>query len=107
MVKTALLASVMTIALGAASVWAQQAPAKAANPCAPGAATTGSSTGSSSRSDQYAKSPNQPMEHSAVLPDAGGEGTSAAPTVQQDGKSVDASTECPKEPNRIDSPPKR
>ena len=106
MMKTALLASVMTIALGAASVWAQQSatPSKAPDPCPPSAATTGSSP---QRSDQYAKSPNQPMEHSAVLPDAGGEGTSAAPTVQQNGKSVEASTECPREPNRIDSSPKR
>jgi len=46
----------------------------------------------------------QPIERSAILPDAGGEGQSAAPTVQQNGQSVVAQTDCPKPPNRIDAP---
>lgn len=33
--------------------------------------------------------------NSAVLPDAGGEKHSAAPTVQQDGKAMEASKDCP------------
>jgi len=42
----------------------------------------------------------QPMEKSAILPDADQHGQSAAPTVQQDGKSVTAQTDCPKPPNQ-------
>lgn len=45
----------------------------------------------------------QPVERSAIVPDAGGAGQSAAPTVQQDGKSVVAETDCPKPPNRLDA----
>jgi hypothetical protein len=41
----------------------------------------------------------QGVEHSAILPDAGGE-DSAAPTVKKDGQEVDA-TECPKPPNQL------
>jgi hypothetical protein len=37
------------------------------------------------------------MEKSAVLPDAGGEGTSAAPTVQSDGKAMEVKKDCPPE----------
>ena len=37
------------------------------------------------------------MEKSAILPDAGGEGTSAAPTIQSDGKAMEARKDCPPE----------
>jgi hypothetical protein len=37
------------------------------------------------------------MEKSAILPDAGGEGTSAAPTVQSDGKPMAVRKDCPPE----------
>jgi hypothetical protein len=37
------------------------------------------------------------MEKSAILPDAGGEGTSAAPTVQSDRKSMEVRKDCPPE----------
>ena len=46
----------------------------------------------------------QPVEHSAIVPDATQQGQSAAPTVQQNGKDVVAQTDCPKPPNRIDAP---
>ena len=44
----------------------------------------------------------QGVEHSAILPSAGGEG-SAAPTVKKDGQEVDA-TECSKPPNELNAP---
>jgi hypothetical protein len=104
MKKISLIASAFAIGLGLAAASAQQSPpSRVPDPCQPSSAKTGST----SESQRYANSPNQPMEHSAVLPDAGGERTSAAPTVQQNGKSVDASTECPKEPNRLPSSPRR
>ena len=71
------------------------------NPCPPGASTTGSAARSG---DKSPASP-QAMEHSAIVPDAGGE-NSAAPTVQQNGKSVEAQTECPKPPNQLNNPAK-
>jgi len=37
------------------------------------------------------------IEKSAVLPDAGGEKGSAAPTVQSDGKPMEVRTDCPPE----------
>jgi hypothetical protein len=37
------------------------------------------------------------MEKSAILPDAGGEKNSAAPTVQSDGKPMEVGTACPPE----------
>jgi hypothetical protein len=46
----------------------------------------------------------QPVERSAILPDASGQEASAAPTAQQHGQSVNAQTDCPKPPNRIDAP---
>ena len=48
----------------------------------------------------------QAVEKSAILPSAGGEpGSSASPTVQRDGKSVEGRSDCPQEPN-IPSGPK-
>jgi hypothetical protein len=42
----------------------------------------------------------QAVEKNAILPSTGGEdGSSAAPTVQRDGKSVDVSSNCPQDPN--------
>jgi hypothetical protein len=46
----------------------------------------------------------QPAEKSAILPAADQHGQSAAPTVQQDGKSVTAQTDCPKPPNQVNAP---
>jgi hypothetical protein len=43
------------------------------------------------------KSDSMAMEKSAILPDAGGT-DSAAPTVQQDGKSMEVRPDCPPEP---------
>jgi hypothetical protein len=41
------------------------------------------------------------VEHSAILPDAGGAEESAAPTVKKDGEEVDG---CPKPPNSLEVP---
>ena len=57
------------------------------------AATTGSAGDKKSDS----KSNSMAMEKSAILPDAGGT-DSAAPTVQQDGKSMEVRPDCPPEP---------
>jgi hypothetical protein len=57
------------------------------------AATTGSAGDKKSDS----KSDSMAMEKSAILPDAGGT-DSAAPTVQQDSKSMEVRPDCPPEP---------
>ena len=43
--------------------------------------------------------PAQPMERSGILPSAGGEGSSAAPSVQQQGVAVSNGTDCPLAPD--------
>jgi hypothetical protein len=50
-------------------------------------------TGTSGRAGQNA----QAVEKSAILPSAGGGQSSAAPTVQRDGKSVEVRSDCPEE----------
>jgi hypothetical protein len=93
-----LLSVAVLMTLVASPAWSQ-----VPNPCPPTAAAPSSSTtGSSSEPPEK-----QPVERSAILPDAGGEGQSAAPTVQQNGRSVEAQTECPKPPNRMDAPKQR
>jgi hypothetical protein len=62
-----------------------------ADSCPPTSATVGAGKGNPASE--------QGVEHSAILPDAGGE-DSAAPTVKKDGQEVDA-TECPKPPNQL------
>jgi hypothetical protein len=42
----------------------------------------------------------QPVERSAIVPNAGGHDQSAAPTVQQNGQDVIADANCPKPPNQ-------
>jgi hypothetical protein len=63
------------------------------------AATTGTAAGNSADNPASV----QGIEHSAILPDAGGHGDSAAPTVKKDGAEVAANTDCPKEPNRLET----
>jgi hypothetical protein len=64
------------------------------------AATTGKAAGNSAENPASV----QGIEHSAILPDAEGHGDSAAPTVKKDGAEVAANTDCPKEPNRLETP---
>ena len=56
---------------------------------APSSATTGSADKSTGTSTA--------MEKSAILPSAGGHANSAAPTVQSDGKPMEARPDCPPE----------
>lgn len=42
----------------------------------------------------------QAVEKSAILPSAGGHEQSAAPTVQRDGKAVEARTDCAQDPGQ-------
>jgi hypothetical protein len=101
MTKLFLATAALALALGGVPAAAQQSPGAKPDPCPPAARQTTGST-----SSEYAKGPpeKQPMEHSAIVPNAGGHQESAAPTVQQNGKPVEASTECPKEPNQLNAP---
>ncbi len=71
-------------------------------PCPDNSATVGSGTHAGNSAGNAASE--QGVEHSAILPSAGGEG-SAAPTVKKDGQEVDA-TECSKPPNQLKAPGK-
>ena len=93
---------ITALSLSLVSAALAQAPTQTPGPgqlrdCQPNATeqTTGTSTEAPAK---------QPMEKSAVLPDADQHGQSAAPTVQQDGKSVTAQTDCPKPPNQPNAP---
>jgi hypothetical protein len=69
----------------------------AADGCPDG--TTGMATPADKGTAGEEKPAVQPMEKSAILPNATQHEQSAAPTVQQDGQAVVA-TECPKPPNQ-------
>jgi hypothetical protein len=90
---------VILLAVSASQAWAQ-----VPDPCPPAASSSTSTSGTRS-ADEPEPPERQPMERSAILPDAGGEKESAAPTVQQHGKSVEAQTDCPKPPNQLNPPP--
>jgi hypothetical protein len=88
---------VAALAFASGSALAQQTPASQetlTNCHTPG--TTGSAPPSSSDSKSTGNA--QAVEKSAILPSAGGHTESAAPTVQRDGKSVEARTDCPDDP---------
>lgn len=76
------------------SVAQQTMPPALTNCHTPG--TTGSAPAKSDESKSTGNA--QDVEKSAILPSAGGHPDSAAPTVQRDGKSVEARTDCPDEP---------
>lgn len=98
--KAWLIGAAAALTLAAAPALAQQSNPAANPPCGPAAAPP--TTGAQHPGGE--KPPQQPVERSAVLPDAAGHGESAAPTVKQDGKDVVAQTDCPKPPNRVDAP---
>ena len=79
-----------------------QTPNQSGQPC-PGTATVGVGEHVSNSADNPAN--RQGVEHSAILPDAGGE-DSAAPTIKKDGQEV-TDTGCLKPPNQLPSPTKR
>jgi hypothetical protein len=71
-------------------------------PCPDNSVTIGSGTHAGNSAGNAASE--QGVEHSAILPSAGGEG-SAAPTVKKNGQEVDAK-ECSKPPNQLTAPGK-
>src|SRR5476651_934276 len=92
MTKLFMLAAATSLMLNGLAL-GQDNPQKNMTNCAPppAAATMGSG-----RSD------GQAIEKSAILPSAGEEpGSSAAPTVHRDGKSVEMRSDCPQEPDII------
>lgn len=86
------IVAVLAVVSGPAS--AQQSAPPLTNCHTPG--TTGSAPSKST--DDKATGNAQDVDKSAILPSAGGHQQSAAPTVQRDGKSVEARTDCPDEP---------
>jgi hypothetical protein len=98
MKKLLFLIMLSSAALGTSAGWAQSTGPNGEG-CPPASATTGANSGNTAENPAS----KQGIEHSAILPDAGGE-NSAAPTIKKDGEEVRANTECPKEPNRLDTP---
>jgi hypothetical protein len=97
----------ITIALAALTMLSAAAvPSHGASrngqPCPGNSVTIGSGTHAGNSAGNAASE--QGVEHSAILPSAGGEG-SAAPTVKKDGQEVDAK-ECLKPPNQLTAPAK-
>jgi len=89
--RIALTAAALLIAAGAASAQKLEGRGdgtKDLTNCPP--ASAGQTTGAAS---DNAKA----VEQSAILPSAGGHEQSAAPTVQRDGKAVEARTDCPQD----------
>jgi hypothetical protein len=98
MAKLPTVAILMTLI--ASPAWSQ-----VPNPCPPAGSPPAGTTGTSAPGSDGTEPPQrQPIERSAILPDAGGENQSAAPTVQQNGKSVEAQTDCPKPANQPNAP---
>jgi len=84
-------AAVFAGLLAAGAAVAQTAAPSAAKP-ETSCTTTGAAT---SGSGEEKTSNSMAIEKSAVLPDAGGHGSSAAPTVQSGGKPLEVHSECP------------
>jgi hypothetical protein len=94
-----LLPAALLLAIITTPAWSQ-----VPNPCPPAGASS-ATTGAKAQGTDGTEAPDrQRIERSAIVPDAGGENESAAPTVQQGGKSVEAQTECPKPLNQINPP---
>ena len=93
----ALAAAVTLMSVGHASTQgkAQDGELKQLNNChPPSSAIPGETSGSASRQGPW---DSQSVDKSAILPSVGGETTSAAPTVQRHGLSVEARSDCPPE----------
>ena len=89
-ISIAAAALVLTAACAFAQTSQPQPPGDAKKDltnCAPPNATVGG-----------ASTEGQAIEKSAILPSAGNHENSAAPTVQRDGKSVEAQAACPQDP---------
>jgi hypothetical protein len=86
---TAIFAGLLLAGTAAAQT---AAPAEANKPETSCTTTTGAATAGSG---QEKTQNSMAMEKSAVLPDAGGHTSSAAPTVQSGGKPLEVRSECP------------
>jgi hypothetical protein len=84
-------AAIFASVLAAGAAAAQTAAPSAAKPETSCTTTGAATSGSGEEKTQNSMA----MEKSAVLPDAGGHGSSAAPTVQSAGKPLEVRTECP------------
>jgi len=84
---TALFAGLIVASAAGAQTAAPSAAKPETSCTTTGAATSGSSDDKTSNS--------MAIEKSAVLPDAGGHSSSAAPTVQSAGKPLEVRPECP------------
>ena len=87
------------LALGASPALSQSTDQQG-KPCPP-RSTVGSGGGAGNPASRPAE--HKGVEHSAVLPDAGGEGKSKAPTIPDTAANTNVG-ECPHEPNRLDTP---
>lgn len=88
MTKLLMLAAASLMLSG--SAFGQDNPQKNMTNCSPPSAAVTKGSGGPT---------GQAVEKSAILPSAGGEvGSSAAPTVHRDGKSVEMRSDCPQEP---------
>lgn len=83
------LASIVTL-LTAAPGWSQSGTATGEAKKVDANCNTPSTVGSAQQS-----STSMSIDKSAILPSAGGHANSAAPTVQSDGKSMEARQDCP------------
>jgi hypothetical protein len=95
---------VAILALGASPALSQSKDQQG-KPCPPGSSATVGSGGGTATKGNPASLPaeHKGVEHSAVLPDAGGEGKSKAPTIPDTAANTNVGG-CPNEPNRLDTP---
>ena len=93
MTKFFVLPIAAVLACGPSLAMAQQSAPTLTNCHTPGTDASGTKEGVGTTSGNA-----QAVEKSAILPSVGGHQESAAPTVQRDGKSVEARTDCPDDP---------
>ena len=92
MTKLLVLAAAATLTLIGSASAQDSGPKQMLNCHPPSGAAPGQTSGSASRQGPW---DSQSTDRSAILPSAGGDTTSAAPTVQRHGQSVEARDDCP------------
>ena len=99
MTRLLILPIVAALALASGSAIAQtKMPDSLTNCHTPGAGNAAKdTTGTAGAKDGTGNA--QDVDKSVILPSAGGHENSASPTVQRDGKSVEARADCPDDPN--------
>ena len=96
MTKVLVLAAAVTLMLSGSASAQNSGQEQLSNCHAPASAAPGETSGSASRQGPW---DSQAVEKSAILPSAGGDTTSAAPTVQRHGLPVEARSDCPPDSN--------